>query len=107
MPVEIRRRSRLAKATLVIASDGTKDVEFWDVALGEAVEPDGTDVLVTVSSTDRLDSIAQTAYGDPRLWDVIGVANGLEIPPLDVKVGDVLRIPGRERVEKVLRAGDF
>lgn len=107
MAIEIRRRSRLAKATLVIANNGTEDVEFWDVALGETVDPDETDVLVTVSSTDTINGIAHSTYNDQRLWDVIGTANSLVLPPLDIEIGDVLRVPSKSRVENTLRAGDF
>lgn len=53
---------------------------------------DDTYVTITNETENRLDIIAFQAYGSPRYWWVIALANYL-IDPFDIPVGSTLRIP--------------
>jgi hypothetical protein len=57
---------------------------------------------VTQADERRIDLIAHKYYGDVRLWWVIAEANNITNPVV-LKVGSVLRIPGRDTIQlKVL-----
>ena len=56
---------------------------------------------VKVENLNRLDSIAQQVYNNPRLWWVIAKANSI-IDPFTIPVGTVLVIPS---ITKLYGAG--
>jgi len=55
-----------------------------------------------VQTNDRIDTIANTYYGDPVLWWVIAVANDMEIVPTQLQVGATIRIPSPVYVSQLL-----
>lgn len=57
------------------------------------VIPKETDPVVVVSELDRMDIIANNAYGSPIGWWRIAAANGLSRGTLHVKAGTPLIIP--------------
>jgi len=91
MSVSIPRNSRLQLGNLV----SVQGVEFWDLLVLPPVPEREDDTQYTVIGGDRIDLIAHRQYGDPTLWWVIAVANDMELLPVDMNVGDTLRIPAR------------
>ena len=59
----------------------------------DIVESD-SDIYVTVSNEEYLDSLAKKYYGDERLWWVIARANDLPGYKLSVDSSKQIRIPG-------------
>lgn len=103
MAVTIPRNSRLQFVDLL----SVDDYEFWDLAdLPEIPLQDG-DFQYTVTSTDRIDTLANRFYGDPVLWWVIAVANGMELLPDDLVPDTVIRIPSPRYVKTQLFQGKF
>ncbi len=98
MAVTVRTRSRLRFANL-LTIDG---FEFWDTLVPPTIPTQVDDFMYTVQSNDRIDLLAQKFYQDPILWWVIAVANDLELLPVDMNAGDVLRIPSPRYVLQVL-----
>jgi hypothetical protein len=66
-------------------------VQFYDV-IGGGADPGGG------ITGERLDQIALRVYGDPGLWKVLALFNGLD-DPLRLPAGLVLRIPSRALLE--------
>jgi hypothetical protein len=91
MGVRIPTNSRLRLGSL-IDFDG---VEFWDLLVLPPVPAHPQDIEYTVVGGDRIDNMAYRFYGDPTLWFIIAVANDLELLPVDLNVGDTLRIPAK------------
>ena len=52
-----------------------------------------TDLYIVSREQDRLDSLANEFYEDPRYWWVIARANNLGDGTLDVPMGRQIRIP--------------
>jgi len=52
-----------------------------------------TDLYIISREQDRLDTLANEFYEDPRYWWVIARANNLGKGTLDVPMGKQLRIP--------------
>ena len=101
MAVRINPSSRLLFGELL----SIDDVEFWDVVdLPEFVEQSG-DLLHEVSGNDRIDLLAHRYYQNPVFWWVIAVANNMEIIPIDLREGDIIRIPDPEFVKTRLLPG--
>jgi len=64
------------------------------------IEPDITDSYYTVD-VPRLDIISYRVYGTPEFWWVIALCNGKK-HALDINFGEVLRIPLKERINKII-----
>lgn len=89
MSVNVAQNSRLRFAQL-----GQVDgIEFWDLLDLPDLPPQSDDVSYQVQLGDRIDVLANRFYGDPVLWWVIAQANDLEILPLGLDEGLVLRVP--------------
>jgi hypothetical protein len=91
MAVQVVSNSRLRFAALLIA----QGVEFWDILDLPEVPINVDDITYQVKggAGERVDMLATRFYGDPALWWVIAVANGMEIVPTDLNEGDFIRIP--------------
>lgn len=94
MAVTITKNSRLRFASLLTV-DG---YEFWDMLVLDAIPVREDEIQYTVQQIDRVDTLAYKFYGDPVLWWVLAVANGLEILPTDLKVGSTIRVPSKAYV---------
>lgn len=57
------------------------------------IRPLDSDTLVISNEGDFLDSLAYKYYGDPTLWWVIALANGIGKAKMSVEPGLQLRIP--------------
>ncbi len=101
--VAVNEFSRLNYSTLLIASNGTDDIVFWDLPRPTAAEPAESDVIIPVEKLKRIDTLANEVYGDPTLWDVIAEANEMADLPTDMVPGEQIRIPAQSRVVTELR----
>lgn len=52
---------------------------------------------------DRLDSLAHKYYGDSQLWWVFLDANPQYRAEIDIKYGDIIKVPTYEEVMKCLK----
>jgi nucleoid-associated protein YgaU len=91
MGVRISTNSRLRLGSLI----NFHGVEFWDLLVLPPVPEHPQDTEYTVVGGDRIDNMAYRFYGDPTLWFIIAVANGMELLPVDMNVGDIIRIPAK------------
>lgn len=55
---------------------------------------DSTDIYITSSEGEYLDSLSKRYYGDESYWWIIANANNLGNGKLSVPVGKQIRIPG-------------
>ena len=94
MAARIRNSSRLRFARLVTI-DG---VEHWELPEYPAIGVAPSDVRYTVDRGDRIDRLANYFYGDPALWWVIALANGMALLPNDLKPGEEIIVPSQRRV---------
>lgn len=64
------------------------------------LEPGDDDILVTVDQNilRRPDLISTKAYGSPELWWAIYEFNGIKDPLFELYIGQILRIPNKERL---------
>lgn len=64
------------------------------------LEPGASDTFVTITEeyVNRPDLISFRVYGDRRLWWVIYEFNNIRDPFFDLGLGQILRIPARDRV---------
>lgn len=62
------------------------------------------DVFVTITAdiANRPDLISFKAYGTPELWWIIYELNNIRDPLFDLQVGQIIRIPSRDRVSKAI-----
>ncbi len=57
------------------------------------IPPRESDIYVTASDNDYLDSLAKRYYNDESFWWIIANANNLGKGKLSIPAGKVLRIP--------------
>jgi len=57
------------------------------------IKPQESDTIVISNEGDYLDTLAYKYYGDPTLWWVIALANGLGKARMSVQPGLQLRVP--------------
>lgn len=98
MSVLVTRTSRLRFAELLDAEDGR---QFFDVPSFPTLEPQSDDLLHVVQGNERPDAIAYTYYKNPALQYVIALANDIELWPVGISPGMVLRIPSPRYVLQV------
>jgi hypothetical protein len=94
MSVDVKNSSRLQFTDLLVVDD----VEFWDTLTLPDATPRADDIQHIVSSSDRIDLLADRYYQDVGLWWVIAWANGLDILPTDLKENAQIRIPSKNFV---------
>lgn len=95
MSVKIKKNeSRLGLADLVVV----ENTEFWSRPVIPNLDPSSDDVYHTVKDYDRIDTIAKKYFKNEGLWWVIAHANDLRLLPMDLKVGQRIRIPDPRRI---------
>lgn len=104
MAIEIDTYSRLNYATLVKGSNGTKEVEWWDLPFIRRIGPAPDDTLLRVTSDARIDRLSYKNLGSPILWDVIAELNGFRLLPMALRFGDMIRIPSQIRTVTSIRS---
>jgi len=100
MAVAVLRSSRLRFFQLV----NIKGRVFFtpDPGIPPALPPGTDETDYTVKRGDIVDNISQKVYRDPFLWWVVARTNSLRVPPIDLRVGASLRIPGERLVEQTI-----
>jgi len=71
----------------------SKDGDYYNTTRYPTFPKLPTDLYVISREQDRLDSLANEFYEDPRYWWIIARANNLGNGTLDVPMGIQLRIP--------------
>ena len=61
-----------------------------------------SDTFIETTSTERLDKLADTFYGDSTLWWVIAVSNGIGKGTLFVPQNSRIRIPSIENIQEII-----
>lgn len=98
MTVSIGMASRLQFSELRVI-DG---VTFWDLVELPTFRSRPSDLFHKVESSDQIDDLARTYYGDEEFWWVIAWANDFEILPTDMNEGAEIIIPDPEYVRTEL-----
>ena len=101
MAIYIKNTSRLHYANLTQIGN----IVFFEEPAYPNIPRQSDDITYEVADNDRIDTIAYRFYGDPILWWVIAIANGLELLPTDISVGQTLRIPAPRYVRNQLFKG--
>lgn len=57
------------------------------------IEKKSTDIYIISKYNDRMDNLAYTHYGDPRMWVIIARANKLHNATVIIPAGVRIRIP--------------
>lgn len=99
MSVSLNPISRLRFSDLMVSIglDGTM-IEYWDLADIPGIPHRSNDLTYQINGGDRMDRLAYRFYGSPSFWWVIAVANEMELLPVDMKEGSVVRIPDPQYV---------
>ncbi len=61
-----------------------------------------SDIYIQITSSDRLDKLANTFYGDSTLWWVIATANNLGKGTIIVPQNVILRIPSKSNIQQII-----
>ena len=80
----------------VVNKNGKRYLQSY--VLGDIPESDPGDIFIEVSTTDRLDLIADKFYGNPNLWWIIAQANAIGKGTLYIKEGAILRVPANPNI---------
>jgi len=68
--------------------------KYMESTIYPKIKPSDADTYLITESSDRLDLLSQTYYGDISYWWVIAVANNLNEASLNMTPGIQIRIPG-------------
>jgi nucleoid-associated protein YgaU len=98
MPIQVVPKSRLNFGQPRVL-DG---IEHFDTLNLPEIPVQTDDTQYTVVGGDHIDKLAFKFYSNAVLWWVIAVANDLELLPVDLVPGQVLRIPSARFVSLVL-----
>jgi hypothetical protein len=90
----------LSRYTNGIVTQNRSGQDFLVLRPPLRLEPSDDDIFVTVTEQFvlRPDLVGFTAYGDRSLWWAIYEFNNIRDPFFELKAGQILRIPSRQRV---------
>jgi len=71
---------------------------YWESGRLKTFIEDPTDTRYTVTDGDKIDNLAYTFYGDPRLMWIICWANGFGLPEIEMYEGRTILIPSKKRI---------
>lgn len=77
----------------ILEKNDTKK-RYMESTIYPKIKPSDNDTYLITESSDRLDLLAQSYYGDISYWWVIAVANNLNEASLNMNPGIQIRIPG-------------
>ena len=77
----------------ILENPNTKK-KYMESTIYPKVKPSSNDTYLITESTDRLDLLAQSYYGDVSYLWIIAVANNLHDASLNMQPGIQIRIPG-------------
>ena len=66
-----------------------------------AIPPAADDIVIQITSPDRLDKLAQSFYGTPDLWWAIASVNSIKGTYV-VPSNTIIRIPNRDRISSYI-----
>lgn len=99
----IKKTSHLRFANFLTDLDGDQEgFDFYDLIDLPEIVPQNDDIKHEVLTTDRIDLLANTYYGDPILKWAIAVRNNLELLPGDLAEGTEIIIPSPRYVRNEL-----
>jgi hypothetical protein len=90
---------RYATATTKQTTDGKRYLESLIIPV---VPVTAADTYIVITSTERLDKLAQSFYGDSSMWWVIATANGIGKGSIVVPPETRLRIPNAARIQEII-----
>lgn len=96
--IQVGPRSRLLFG-FAITIDG---VELFDTLVLPTLQPQSDDTTYEWKSNDQIDLVANRFYGDPVLWWVLALANDIEIVPIQLDEGKLLKVPSPRYVTQIL-----
>lgn len=73
-----------------------KKQRYLSTALLPQIVLSDADAYIEITSTERLDNLAQKFYDDVTVWPILANINGLGKGTLYVKPGTILRIPSQQ-----------
>lgn len=101
----MEKNSVLVKNSRFVSGGSTeindRAIEWWE-RFTFTPQQDDQQYIVERRFKGRLDLIAAAYLGDPRLWWVIAMLNGILDPYHEVVEGRILRIPSDSRVKLIL-----
>src|SRR3712207_76301 len=92
--------SRYSNTELYV--DTATDTPFLGTIAIQHINPSEDDTFYQIVEGDRLDLLANKFYGNPQLNWVLLSANPNYLNELEIKIGDVIRVPSPETVRGVL-----
>lgn len=98
MTVAIYPRSRLQFSNLSLVNGE----EFWDIPKIPKMSAQTDDTVYQWDQLDRIENVAETFYGDERLWWIIARRNNIFDMPTAIATGERIIIPSRRYVFDVL-----
>lgn len=99
--VEISSHSHLVFSAL----KQYNEVIFWERPQIPEIPPSDLDIFVPMQVQDRIDNMSNDFYRDPLMWWVLGVANNVGLPPINMNPGFKLRYPSSRSVFSIIRGG--
>lgn len=69
---------------------------YVSTTLFPTIKPSAEDVYIQITSTERLDLLANQFYDDVTAWPVIAAANKIKKGTLYIQPGTILRIPPKQ-----------
>ena len=92
----------MARYTTANTLRDTKEKRYLSTTLIPPMPISTSDTYIVVTTPERLDKLANTFYGDARLWWIIAAANGLGKGTIIVPSDSRLRIPSAANVQQVI-----
>lgn len=91
--------SRYATTTINKTADGKRYMQSLVIPV---VPVTTQDLYIVTTSTERLDKLAETFYGDSTLWWIIATANGIGKGTIVVAPETRLRIPDSTGIQQII-----
>ena len=92
--------SRYKNADRLRDANGKRRIETW-IIQNPPVDT-VSDIIIQITSTERLDKLADQFYGDQSLWYILAQANGLGKGSYIVPSETILRIPSLTRLQEFI-----
>lgn len=86
---------------LNIYRDKQNDIAYMETPT-TSIQVDSSDYVYQLKAGEDIDFLAQKFYGDPKLKWVILYANPQYMTELDIRIGDYLNIPTKNKVVRFL-----
>jgi hypothetical protein len=91
--------SRYSTSTTLKSSTGAR---YFGTVIIPVIPISQNDTYIVITSTERLDKLAHTFYGDASLWWAIATANGIGKGSITVPPESRLRIPDVSAIQAII-----